>query len=342
MKFFIYCTILNLLLSYSNAQIHRATNTHNYQIKYNSNFTLQYYLKRLNSFETLDNCFYPAYLTDIANFLNNEKLIIWVTSVIGTFFVGICGILPVIILPNLADDHQKLIKSNYFKCLVGFAAGTLLGDVFLHLLPETYTQKVLNDNDKLISNGIWLLFGIISFLSLEKFFSDDLDDSQGSADSPSKLKSFLSIKILGLLNLFANVIDNFTHGIAVAGGFQASIKFGFMTLIATLLHEIPHEIGDFVILLKSGLTYKKAALAQLTTAFSGIMGAIFALGLTSAERAGDLTSWILPFTSGGFLYISLVNIVPEILNEKDFKSSLSQVCSLILGIVSIYLLSFIF
>ena len=68
---------------------------------------------------------------------------------------------------------------------------------------------------------------------------------------------------MGILNLTANIVDNFTHGIAVAGSFQASLKFGLMTLFATLLHEIPHEVGDFVILLKSGLSYKQAACAQV-------------------------------------------------------------------------------
>jgi solute carrier family 39 (zinc transporter), member 13 len=115
-----------------------------------------------------------------------------------------------------------------------------------------------------------------------------------------------------------------------------------MTLIATLLHEIPHEIGDFVILLKSGLNYKQAAIAQLITAFSGLIGAIFALTFSSAERAGDVTCWILPFTSGGFIYIALIDIVPDIVNEKSVKASLKQLFSMMLGIMVIYWFALIF
>jgi zinc transporter ZupT len=115
-----------------------------------------------------------------------------------------------------------------------------------------------------------------------------------------------------------------------------------MTLIATLLHEIPHEIGDFVILLKSGLNYREAAMAQAITAFGGIFGAIFALEYSSAEQAGNACSWILPFTSGCFIYISLVGIIPDILAEKDWRVCSKQMSSLFLGIFSIYFFSVIF
>jgi zinc transporter 13 len=134
-----------------------------------------------------------------------------------------------------------------------------------------------------------------------------------------------------------------------------------MTLVATLLHEIPHEIGDFVILLKSGLTYWQAALAQvigfqflfdfpqmlilllkLMTASAGLIGAIFALAYTTAKDAGDATSWILPFTSGGFLYIGLVGILPDIVNETDLSMSVKQLFSLVFGVFLIFLVASIF
>ncbi|ELT99345.1 hypothetical protein CAPTEDRAFT_71742, partial [Capitella teleta] len=66
----------------------------------------------------------------------------------------------------------------------------------------------------------------------------------------------------GWLNLLANVIDNFTHGLAVAGSYCVSTKTGMLTTFAVLLHEIPHEVGDFAILLKAGFDRWKAAKAQ--------------------------------------------------------------------------------
>jgi zinc transporter 13 len=78
------------------------------------------------------------------------------------------------------------------------------------------------------------------------------------------------------------------------------------------------------------------------TAFSGIIGAVFALAYSSAEKAGDATCWILPFTSGGFLYIALANIVPEILAEKSPVQSVKQLASFYLGISIIYILKVFF
>lgn len=80
----------------------------------------------------------------------------------------------------------------------------------------------------------------------------------------------------------------------------------------------------------------------MSTAFSGIVGAIFALNWSSAEEAGNATSWILPFTSGGFLYIALVNIVPDLLKEKRLGQSINQMLSMLFGVFVIYAFNFFF
>lgn len=102
MKFLSILIYLLIFCAVSQAQIHRATSPTSYQIRYNSNFSFQYFLKKID--HRFSN--YPE------NVLNQE-LIIWITSVIGTFFVGICGVLPVLMLPNLADNHHKLGMKKY-------------------------------------------------------------------------------------------------------------------------------------------------------------------------------------------------------------------------------------
>merc|ERR1712218_37237 len=109
--------------------------------------------------------------------------------------------------------------------------------------------------------------GIVAFIFIGKLF-------QQSTNHDSK-------KIMGYLNLLANSIDNFIHGLAVASSFLTSFKLGFTTVFAILVHEIPHEIGDFAILLNSGFTRAQAAKAQFSTAFVGIIGAAVALALDS-------------------------------------------------------------
>ena len=107
---------------------------------------------------------------------------------------------------------------------------------------------------------------------------------------------------------------------------------GLTTLTGIIIHEIPHEMGDFAILLKSGFDRWEATKAQIITGFGGILGAIIALlysnSVHSIQQNNSIhsfsslfylgTLWVLPFTSGAFLYIALVKTVPDLLKENDF------------------------
>lgn len=139
--------------------------------------------------------------------------------------------------------------------------------------------------------------------------------------------------VAGYLNLMANSIDNFTHGLAVGGSFLVSLRVGLLTTFAILVHEIPHEVGDFAILLKSGFSRWEAAKAQLATASAGLIGAMTAVVFSGASNTLEAkTSWILPFTAGGFLHIALVTVLPDLLKEEDRWEALKQVAALLFGI----------
>ncbi|KAK6632843.1 Zinc transporter ZIP13 [Polyplax serrata] len=138
--------------------------------------------------------------------------------------------------------------------------------------------------------------------------------------------------ISGYLNLMANSVDNFTHGLAIGGSFSISFKMGLLSTFAILVHELPHEIGDFAILLKSGFSRWDAAKAQICTAFAGIVGSMLAVVYGSSDSLESKTSWILPFTAGGFLHIALVTVLPELVNEESKSESCKQLGSLVFGI----------
>jgi len=126
--------------------------------------------------------------------------------------------------------------------------GGLLGDVFLHLFPESLAA--LGDRGRshtgLLVMGLWILGGILTFLILEKIFEFTDEDEEKNNNKLEVGKK----RMLGYLNLAANCIDNFIHGLAVASSFLSSFKLGLITTFAILVHEIPHEIGDFAILLR--------------------------------------------------------------------------------------------
>ncbi|XP_053780814.1 zinc transporter ZIP13 isoform X3 [Desmodus rotundus] len=174
--------------------------------------------------------------------------------------------------------------------------------------------------------GLWVIAGFLTFLALEKMFLDSKEQEGAN-------------QVSGYLNLLANTIDNFTHGLAVAASFLVSKKIGLLTTMAILLHEIPHEVGDFAILLRAGFDRWSAAKLQLSTALGGLLGACFAICTQSPKGVEETVAWILPFTSGGFLYIALVNVLPDLLEEDDPWHSLQQVLLLCAGILVMVLFS---
>lgn len=95
---------------------------------------------------------------------------------------------------------------------------------------------------------------------------------------------------------------------------------------------MPHEFGDFAILMKSGFSKWEAIKAQMSTASVGILGAVVALCAESSEALGARTAWILPFTAGGFLHIAMVSILPDLLREKSALESFKQMICLGAGI----------
>ncbi|KAK0182242.1 hypothetical protein PV327_000400 [Microctonus hyperodae] len=382
------------------------------------------------------------------------------------------------------DDIEILLDAGAgtLKLLLSFAVGGLLGDVFLHLLPEAWSNNSLNINSTKehpsMLCGLWVLTGFLLFIITEKIFigtderndeddEDDHDDADDNDDNINNVKTEMKINademyannnrgketennnllisgkmngqirklegnmelnycnkngylinsnstnvrknglielnncnevntngemqriqssnsqelfnkntneglmknvnngtdilhsngkihknlkvvkretkvkskhISGYLNLLANCIDNFTHGLAVGGSFLVSFRLGALTTLAILIHEIPHEVGDFAILLKSGFNRWDAARAQLITSSGGIFGALLAV-LCSGSGVETRTSWILPFTAGGFLHIGLVTILPELQRESNPKESMKQLGALLSGITIMAILT---
>ncbi|XP_028634378.1 zinc transporter ZIP13 isoform X2 [Grammomys surdaster] len=299
--------------------------------------------------------------------LSGERLDTWICSLLGSLMVGLSGVFPLLVIPlEMGTMLQSEAGARRLKQLLSFALGGLLGNVFLHLLPEAwaYTCNVSPGGEgqslqRQQQLGLWVIAGFLTFLALEKMFLNSKEENPSQAPSKDPTAAALNgghclaqpaaepglravvrnLKVSGYLNLLANTIDNFTHGLAVAASFLVSKKIGLLTTMAILLHEIPHEVGDFAILLRAGFDRWTAAKLQFSTALGGLLGACFAICAQSPKGVEETVVWILPFTSGGFLYIALVNVLPDLLEEDDPWHSLQQVLLLCSGIVVMVLLS---
>jgi len=139
------------------------------------------------------------------------------------------------------------------------------------------------------------------------------------------------IKVAGVLNLFADGFHNFTDGLAIGASFAAGESVGLVTMMTILFHEIPHEIGDYAILIQSGFHPMKAIMLQSLTAIGAFSGCITALWAQGDDFGAS--GIILPFTAGGFIYIATVSVIPELLEgASSFRQSIYEIIALITGV----------
>ncbi len=330
----------------------------------------------------------------------------WMYALASSLLVGACGVFPLIVNRWVRLDRGSK-DSAALKAVLSFAVGGLLGDVFLHLLPEAWNMQQKIEGGAWEGRiGVWVLAGLLTFMMAEKLVKlseggeEEKEPSTGTQPTAAnhldlackgapKTPNGVSLHMNGVgahtvqngfrtmngvtkcngacplrarpltngftkpavealpvqdgpepwwlhkdmsgyLNLLANCTDNFTHGLAIAASYVASPMVGLLTTIAILCHEIPHEIGDFAILLNSGFDLHGAAILQMVTACGGVVGV--GVGLT-AEHMSNAAEWLLPFTAGGFLYISLVSIVPELLQDSSLRACITQLVGLVTGVV---------
>ncbi|KAL8608218.1 hypothetical protein ACOMHN_016673 [Nucella lapillus] len=145
------------------------------------------------------------------------------------------------------------------------------------------------------------------------------------------------MKVAGYLNLAADFAHNFTDGLAIGASFLGGDTLGIITTITIFLHEIPHEIGDFAILVQSGCTKKQAMMLQFSTAAGAMLGTLCSLLAGGVGMAA--TAWILPFTAGGFIYIATVSVIPELLEEAKIKQSVMEIAALLVGVYMMVLIA---
>ncbi len=181
--------------------------------------------------------------------------------------------------------------------LIALAAGTLLGDAFLHILPEAAAHGF---GARL---GGTILLGFLALFLLEVVLRRGHSHGEHHHDD-EHLHPF------GILNLVGDFVHNFLDGVILAAAFLVDIGLGLATTIAVVLHEVPQELGDFAILVRSGFTPAKALALNLASALAAVVGALLVLLLDVA--VADLEAVALPLVAGAFIYIAAADLVPEL------------------------------
>lgn len=233
-------------------------------------------------------------------------------SLLAVFVVSLISLIGVSIL-SLKEEFIK----KYIFILISLAVGALLGDAFIHLIPEAF-----EGSSNAIVVSLLIIFGIIVFFILEKFlhWHHHEDDTSENHVHP-----------VGKLILFSDGVHNFIDGVIIGVSFLVSVPVGIATTIAVILHEIPQEIGDFAVLLHAGYNRKRALWLNFLSALTAVLGTLvtFIIGQASGEA---FTVWIIPIAAGGFIYIAMTDLIPELHKTKSIKYALLQLISLLVGV----------
>jgi len=244
---------------------------------------------------------------------------IWLYALISVIIVSVISLIGVF---TISIKDKFLHKILHF--FVAFSVGALIGDVFLHLLPQS-EEKFSN---QLTSLGIFV--GITLFFLLEKILRWRHCHEEGCEDHP---------KHLGTMNLVGDGFHNFIDGILIGASFLASTPIGVATTVAVILHEIPQELGDFGVLLHSGFSKWRAIKFNFLSACMAILGAL--LILTIGKSATILSDFMIPLAAGGFIYIAMSDLIPELHKKNQWQSAISQIIFMALGVGIMYLLLFV-
>lgn len=198
---------------------------------------------------------------------------------------------------------------------VSFAAGALLGDVFIHLLPEMAEEGIS------FAASAAVLVGILASFIIEKFIHWH---HCHEGECKEHAKPFV------YLNLVGDGVHNLIDGVIIMGSFLVSPVIGVATTAAVMLHEFPQELGDFALMLHGGLSRGRALLWNFASGIAAIIGAVLAYVIGNSVEG--LPSLLVPFAAGNFIYIAVADIIPELHKETKPAKSLLQVISLLLGI----------
>jgi zinc and cadmium transporter len=223
---------------------------------------------------------------------------------------------------GLAFLFIKPLRSTLTKYSMAFASGVLLSVALLGLLPEAVHQ--LGEKAFLAA-----LIAFVAVYVFESYFFDlhhhehEHEGEQGHGFHQLKKSS-------ALLVIVGDTVHNFIDGAAIAGAFLVDTGLGQVMAISTFLHEIPHEIGDFGILLKMGYSRKKVILINFFSALSSFIGAALVYFLMADE---SYLGVLLAITAGMFLYLGASDFLPKVTLK---KSSSKQLLAFLLGCLLIY------
>lgn len=235
---------------------------------------------------------------------------------LATFAGGVASVL-------LAALVSLTALSRLANVLVSFSVGTMLAVALLDVLPEVTESIDAHEA------GMWLLVGLFIFFALEKFTlwrhdHEELDPEHDAHRHPA-----------GAMVMMGDSLHNFVDGVMIAAAFLQDTSLGITTAVAVMIHEIPQEVGDFMVLLHSGYGRGRALLLNVLSGAAAVVGGV--LGYFALAGAREAIPYALCLSAASFIYIAMADLVPELHKHRRPKDILLQLALGILGVLVIAL-----
>ncbi len=236
------------------------------------------------------------------------------------------------------------VQPRLIPMFVSYAVGALLGVVFLDLLPHIFESRT-----KSHQAAAWILAGIMAFFVLEKLVlwrhnhdhagqaEAAIANAQSSMHTHSHSHSHASPtgrETSAWMIIIGDGFHNFTDGMAIAAAFLADFKLGVVTAVAIIAHELPQELGDFLVLIHSGFSRGRALFWNLVSSFATLVGAVIAyFALRSFEAYSNI---FLCFAASSMIYVAIADLIPGLHKRSTLADTLQQIALISLGIASIW------
>jgi len=249
-------------------------------------------------------------------------VLLWI---IAASFVG--GVLSVLCAALFALNA----RAHWVSALVSYAIGALLGAVFLNILPEAME---LGSSAAAVSGTV--LAGILLFFTLEKLLlwrhcHHDHCEVHEPHEHETNRRS-------GTMIMLGDAFHNFVDGIIIAAAFITDVNLGIVTALAIIAHEIPQEVGDFMILLHSGYSKAQALLLNLLSSLATLMGGV--LAYFALQSMQSYVPTLLALAAASMIYVAVADLIPGLHKRTQLKDTIQQVLLIVAGVGSIYLVNF--
>ncbi len=252
-------------------------------------------------------------------------LLFWIItfSLIGSL-LGILLASTVLLLTNNA-------RNIALPHLVSIAIGALLGTAFLGLIPHALeTELTISSHDI----GLTLLLSLLTFFLLEKLVIwRHCHHNHCDGHLLTKRQNYK--QVTGTLILFGDTIHNFIDGILIAAAFMTDFHLGIVTAIAIATHEVPQELGDFIILLHSGFSRSKALCYNILSSLGTVAGALLAYFALSNMQ--QILPYVILIAASSFIYIAVADLIPGLHNKTKLSEMFQQIGLIAAGAFFIYI-----